>query len=459
MGLATNSPTKAFGIMFKDLDRWDPTSFHRIIWHWPKELMAPIGSVLRLRREKVDRSRFLFSDLHPITIHFDGTVDHRSIEGNKEYTMDLFFAHPGDIVVAKIDLKNGAVGIIPDDWDNIVVTGHFAIYEPDRPKLVPEYLHLIIQTKFFKNYLWRNKVGAEGRKEVKLGFFESLLIPLPPIPFQRAIVGHWERAQEKINEANQRIERLKQDSEETLLRELGIRVLPPTPRKGAFKLAWKDLERWDTFFYRKDFADLDQQLSQVKSASLGQILNFISRGWNVKDFTEGMFEYIEISSVTKDDGIIGSKTVEVRNAPSRATTLLKEGDIILSTTRPYLGAFAIVPMEYDGCVCSSGFAMADELKTTEVNKDFLLFFLKSSAGLRQLERRMTGGLYPAVVQGELEKIRVPLPPLTLQQKIVEEMKEKEMEIARERKKGEQLTAAVSQEVEEMILGVRSVPKV
>jgi type I restriction enzyme S subunit len=116
-------------------------------------------------------------------------------------------------------------------------------------------------------------------------------------------------------------------------------------------------------------------------------------------------------------------------------------------------------MEYDGCVCSSGFALADELKTTEVNKDFLLFFLKSSAGLRQLERRMTGGLYPAIVQGELEKIRVPLPPMTLQQKIVKEMKEKEMEIARERKKGEQLTAAVSQEVEDMILGVRSVSKV
>jgi type I restriction enzyme S subunit len=81
-------------------------------------------------------------------------------------------------VVAKIDLKNGAVGIVPKDWNNVVVTGHFAVYEPNLSKLVPEYLQLIVQARFFKAHLWRNKVGAEGRKEVKLDFFEEELIPL-----------------------------------------------------------------------------------------------------------------------------------------------------------------------------------------------------------------------------------------------------------------------------------------
>jgi type I restriction enzyme S subunit len=51
----------------------------------------------------------------------------------------LSFARPGNIVVAKIDLKNGAVGIVPD-WPNVVVTNHFAVYSPDCSRLVPEYL-------------------------------------------------------------------------------------------------------------------------------------------------------------------------------------------------------------------------------------------------------------------------------------------------------------------------------
>ena len=151
---------RAFAVWFKDLGRWDASSFHRIKWHWPECVMAPICSALRLRKEHVDKTALKFSDLQPLTIHFDGSVDKRRVDANREYSMDLWFARPGDIVVAKIDLKNGAVGIVPPDWNNVVVTGHFAVYEPDRSRLLPEYLHRIIQAGFFKAHLWRNKVCA-----------------------------------------------------------------------------------------------------------------------------------------------------------------------------------------------------------------------------------------------------------------------------------------------------------
>lgn len=168
MTAATQEFPKAFAVLFKDLERWDVSSFQQIAWHWAKEVMAPIGSVLQMRKEKVDRSKAAFSELQPITIHFDGSIDPRKVDSNREYTMELFFAHPGDIVVSKIDLKNGAVGIVPENLSSVVVTNHFAVYKPDLKKLLPDYFHLIIQTKFFKAHLWRNKVGAEGRKEVKL---------------------------------------------------------------------------------------------------------------------------------------------------------------------------------------------------------------------------------------------------------------------------------------------------
>ncbi|MGC2355270.1 MAG: hypothetical protein WA491_04355, partial [Candidatus Acidiferrum sp.] len=77
--------------------------------------MKPIGGLVRLRKERVDKRAFKFSDLQPITIHFDGSVERRAVETGREYSMDLWFASPGDIVVAKIDLKNGAVGIVPSD--------------------------------------------------------------------------------------------------------------------------------------------------------------------------------------------------------------------------------------------------------------------------------------------------------------------------------------------------------
>lgn len=192
-----------FRIAFSDTHRWDPGSFCLLDWRWEPSILNPIGSVVKLRREKVDRNRHSFTSLQPITIHFDGSLDKRSVTPDKEYSMDLFFARPGDLVVAKIDLKNGAVGVVPTDWENVVVTGHFAVYEVASEKVLVQWLHRIIQQPDFKEYLWRNKVGAEGRKEVKLDFFESIPIPLPDIATQEAILMERDLIQSEVDRLTQ----------------------------------------------------------------------------------------------------------------------------------------------------------------------------------------------------------------------------------------------------------------
>lgn len=447
---------RAFAVWFSDFQRWDPDSFQTIDWHWPPDIMKPIGSVLKKRKEKVDKNTFSFEDLQPITIHFDGSIDKRNVEEGREYSMDLFFARPGDIVVAKIDLKNGAVGIIPERWNNVVVTSHFAVYEPDRKKIIPEYFHRIIQTNFFRAHLWSNKVGAEGRKEVKLDFFEAENIPVPSLPLQEAILNRWEQARDEITQRLSIANSHALEIENALLNLIGISILPPTQRRGAFVLPWNALERWDIFFYRLDFVNLDDQLSKISTLPLGDILNFVSRPWTSTDFPNETFEYIEISNVSKGESITGSRPVSINNAPSRATTRIKAGDILISTTRPYLGAFAIVPEKYDNCVCSSGFAVGDGLKTGKINKEFLLLSLKSFAGLKQMERRMTGGLYPAIVQGELEKIKIPMPDYGVQIEFVRKSKEAMKTINVERQAAEKRKSEIEDEIEQLILGTKKI---
>lgn len=239
----SQSLPKAFVATFSQIGRWDPNSFHGITWHWPFSVMVPIGSVLKHRKEKVDRNANGFARLLPVTIHFDGSIEPRRISADKEYTMELFWALPGDIVASKIDLKNGAVGIIPDDWDKVVVTNHFAVYQPDLERLDPKYFRLLIQARFFKKYLWRNKVGAEGRKEVKLDFLESLRVPIPPLPAQRKIVTHWEEAQLDLASAD--------DALANLVTELDLLLVKQTQsfnrvtRSKMFLANYKNVQQWD----------------------------------------------------------------------------------------------------------------------------------------------------------------------------------------------------------------------
>lgn len=235
---------KAFAVAFNDLYRWDPPSFHRITWYWPKSILRPIGSFLTPRKEKVDLKQFAFSDLQPFTIHLDGSVDRRKVDAGREYSMDLFFARPGDIVVAKIDLKNGAVGIVPD-WKNVVVTNHFAVYKPNLDIIVPKYFHLLVQTNFFKAHLWRNKVGAEGRKEVKLDFFEGQEIPIPHKDIQQAIVDHLQEAQRSVDTARDGLTEPVRSLNNRLTEIYRSTSIRDTTHSRFFVLDFKDLAGWD----------------------------------------------------------------------------------------------------------------------------------------------------------------------------------------------------------------------
>ena len=77
--------------------------------------------------------------------------------------------------------------------------------------------------------------------------------------------------------------------------------------------------------------------------------------WKLTDET---YRYIDLSSVDRDDHMIG-ETIEISgdNAPSRAQQLVKENDILLGTTRPMLKRYCQIPLEYDNQICSTGFCV------------------------------------------------------------------------------------------------------
>ena len=452
---------RAFAVWFKDLDRCDPASFGRIVWHWPKEIMRPIGSFLRPRKEKVDLEQIAFADLQPLTIHFDGSIDRRKMDGNRAYTMDLFFARPGDVVVAKIDLKNGAVAIVPE-WDDVAVTGHFAVYEPNRSKVLPEYFHCVIQAGFFKDHLWRNKVGAEGRKEVKLDFFEALEIPLPPLPVQRAIVRWWQDAQTESAKAAGRADKLEAAVGEEVLKRLGIAasvggdLLPK-----VFALWWKHLERWGVEFNRRRTrCETVLNSSHYRMVTLPEVA-FVNPTARMRAMTgEASVSFVPMEAVSEDSGsIIGPVDRSCRDV-QKGYTRFENGDVIWAKITPC--------MQNGKCAVASGLASGVGFGSTEfhvirprpekmVTAEYVWVLLRLDALLRCAEKYFIGSAgQQRVPPSFLQCLRIPLPPLDVQRGIVDLVNKRRAEIAAARQSAAKLSADVAQEVEEMILGTRPV---
>lgn len=464
MGELAQTFPKAFAVRFAQINRWDPNSFHGINWHWPGSVMATIGSVLNPRKEKVDRSANGFSDLMPVTIHFDGSIEPRKVSEDKEYTMELFWARSGDIVVSKIDLKNGAVAIIPEGWDKVVVTTHFAVYQPDLKKLDPRYFHLLIQAKFFREHLWRNKVGAEGRKEVKLDFFESQEVPIPPLPIQQNIVAHWEAAQSKANADIERAKEMAKSIPSLLTKALGLKKLGTTHNKRAFVSSWQEIERWGVGIAREMSRRPKFSDSPFPIVYLSDVIEDLQNGWSPKCLTRpaeedewGALKLGAISFGWFDE--TQNKAFPPGLKPKEQFEA-KEGDIIISrgNVPQYVGACALVGKVRPHLMLSDLMFKVIWKEQSPVLPAFLDEIFKIPHVRWQIESKLTGTspTMKKISKPGLMALRFPLPSLETQKEIIAELDAKRRESRLLQNEAKENQKMVAMEIEKMILGTRPV---
>ncbi len=430
--MKTNSiPKRPSCLFWSEIDKWTAMSsrlhFGKLPDGW--RLLSVYKFAKQIdNKEKIDLEiRYRMAG---VKLYGEGMFCRETVLGKQQSASYLYPLKPGSIIYNRLFAWKGSFAVVPKELDGFYVSKEFPQFNIDHDIVLPKYAYLLFISKKIISAVSSVSIGsaAVSRNRFKESDFLEFKIPVPPIPIQQKIVANWKATQDQVLSTQDVIDKIKVEFEKELLNTVGLQVSPTIKRKGKFTIKFSQNERWDTFFFRKDFVLLEKQIKFTRHISLGDALNFVSRSWKSDDFENGKFQYIEISSVTKNDGIISTKTVKTNNAPSRAVTRVKTGDLIISTTRPYLGAFTIIEEKYDGCVCSSGFALADSVKIDEIKKEFILLFLKSSAGLRQFERYMTGGLYPAIVQSELEKILLPIPPLEIQIRIMESNKKRQDQI-------------------------------
>lgn len=125
------------------------------------------------------------------------------------------------------------------------------------------------------------------------------------------------------------------------------------------------------------------------------------------------FRYVDIGSVSHEEGISSYTEMIYSESPSRARKLVSVGDTIISTVRTYLRSIATIYDDRD-VIVSTGFSI---LRPRLFEPDYLGYLAKSDIVCSEIERRSWGVAYPAVSENHIGLICVPLPPLDEQAKI------------------------------------------
>lgn len=125
------------------------------------------------------------------------------------------------------------------------------------------------------------------------------------------------------------------------------------------------------------------------------------------------FRYIDIGSVTLENGIEQYQEILFENAPSRARRIVRKGDVIVSTVRTYLRAVAAINDDQD-VVVSTGFAV---IRPQKVDPRFLAYSLLNHYFVESVSSQSTGISYPAINTSVMMSIKNILPPLDIQKQI------------------------------------------
>ena len=133
------------------------------------------------------------------------------------------------------------------------------------------------------------------------------------------------------------------------------------------------------------------------------------------------FSYIDIGSIDNLHQKLNDKEnfVSPEQAPSRARKIVKKGDIIYATVRPYLHNMCIIDKDFEKePIASTGFAVL--ACYPQINNQYLFYYLLSPSfdNYANDTENSKGVAYPAINDDKLYKGVVPLPPLAEQKRIV-----------------------------------------
>lgn len=177
--------------------------------------------------------------------------------------------------------------------------------------------------------------------------------------------------------------------------------------KSSYRVSTDSLlsARLDSSFFHPDHRALDRKMKESGCKYLGKVASSVKPGWNKK--SSDSFLYYEIGGLNVSNGTIAPVVTLITEAPSRATTAVKQGDVLVSTVRPNRKnvGFVIEDIQDMPMVATSGFSVLRFESLIEAA--FYHAWLRTDDATSQLMRWNSGSAYPAIDEDVPLKILVP----------------------------------------------------
>lgn len=104
-------------------------------------------------------------------------------------------------IVSRIDARNGAFGLVPEELDGAVVSNDFPVFKINTSLVCPSFLEWMSKTKGFVDICKAASEGTTNRVRLKEDRFLAMQVSLPSPKEQQRIVRRIEELSVKIEDA------------------------------------------------------------------------------------------------------------------------------------------------------------------------------------------------------------------------------------------------------------------
>lgn len=338
---------------------------------WPR---ISLGDLIRRSNE----SAVLDHDgsYHEVTIRLwgKGVVSRGKVRGADVATQRRFVRR-GQLIISKIDARNGALGIVPPELDGAIVSNDFPSFEvKDQTKCLPDFLGALVKSAWFVDLCKASSEGTTNRVRLKEERFLNQEIPLPPLSEQRAIVARLDELRDKTQKLNAHLDAIEADADHLLALRFrdAIANAPYRPMREAAPVEKRPVELDTTKRYREIGA---------------------------RSFGKGLFAKPDFDAV---------------EATWEKPVWIKSGDLVFSNIKAWEGAIALAGAQHDGAIASHRYITC--VPSNGLLGRFLLYYLLGAEGLEKIGDASAGTAdrNRTLSLAKLAKIEVPVPPLEVQ---------------------------------------------
>ncbi|MEM3433964.1 MAG: restriction endonuclease subunit S [Candidatus Methanomethyliaceae archaeon] len=261
---------------------------------------------------------------------------------------------------------------------------------------------------FLFGFLKLNPLSGEHAKttlpSLQRADLENYLIPLPPLPEQRAI-AHVLRTVQEAKEATERVIAALRELKKSLMRHLFTYGSVPLAQAESVPLRDTEIgpipEHWRVV-----------RLGEVAEVRGGKRL---PKGQKFAEFPTG-YPYIRV--VDFQNGSVNTANLKFLTLDQHQILrryIITKQDIYISIAGT-IGLVGRIPEELDWAHLTENAARI-VLKGKETSQQFLIYALSSDQGQKQIHLRTSKTSQPKLALARIKEIPIPLPPLPEQQQI------------------------------------------